>query len=386
MVLVRISLLIFSVFHHDSPYDACSPQFNRGNSRKAPINAFDRSEDPITNALLEHHRMREEGQTHETPADLPNGQEDYESHDPYAVPQGMGYDGPTDADNPNSEYFGVASEPWQEFSNPVQSAHNAGRSKIATGGTKAEKKFEDMETILRGGRRSEPLVPMNDSMSQPPALQVEPESTTYSNREGRRPSLFASRSMSRSKSIVSRFRRNHADSEQSRQELPVQAQSPAQTQHLQPAALGQSNSSLNQGLAPPIRGASNPAPTTTTLYNQPEVGGYQDVFYSSMKGETPQMATGVAQSSYTDEPTYVYGSAYTRSSRRNYTEAPEPPPKETDMLVEPFSTAQSHDQVSSYAEPEKTICASSGSAGPDPLRRGLRRLASIGRSRSRRSP
>ena len=39
--------------------------------------------------------MREKGQMHETPADLPNGQEDYESRDPYAVPQGMGYDGPT---------------------------------------------------------------------------------------------------------------------------------------------------------------------------------------------------------------------------------------------------------------------------------------------------
>ncbi len=42
-------------------------------------------------------------------------------------------DGPTDADNPNSEYFGVATEPWQEFSNPITSAHNASRSKNPTG-------------------------------------------------------------------------------------------------------------------------------------------------------------------------------------------------------------------------------------------------------------
>ena len=129
---------------------------------------------------------------HETPADLPNGQEDYESRDPYAVPQGMGYDGPTDADNPNSEYFGVATEPWQEFSNPITSAHNASRSKNPTGGTKAENQFGDMEAILRGGRRSEPRVPAYESVSQTSASQVEPETTKYNYREGRRPSLFLS--------------------------------------------------------------------------------------------------------------------------------------------------------------------------------------------------
>lgn len=330
--------------------------------------------------------MREEGQAHETPADVPNGQEDYESNDPYAVPLGMGSDGPTDADNPNSEYFGVASEPWQEFSNSIKSAHNAGRSKITTGGTKAEKKFEDMETILRGGRRSEPRLPMNEPVPQPPVMQVEPESNTFSRREGRKPSLFGGRSMSRSKSLVSRLRRNHADSEQSRQELPVQVLSPAQTQYLQPAALGQGSASANQGLAPPIRDASNPGPTTRTLYNQPEVSGYWDFSYSRMNGETPHVATGRTQSGYMDEPEYVYGTAYTRSPRRNYTEAPEPPPKESDVLVQPLSSAQPHDQGLSNAESEKNSRAPSGSAGPDPLRRGLRRLASIGRSRSRRSP
>ena len=374
------------VFHHDSPYDACSPQFNRGNNRKAPINAFDRSEDPITNALLEHHRMREEGQMHETPVDLPNGQEDYESRDPYAVPQSMGYDGPTDADNPNSEYFGVASEPWQEFSNPIKSAHNAGRSKITTGGTKAENNFEDMETILRGGRQSEPRVPAYESVSQIPASQAEPESTKYNHREGRRPSLFRSRSISRSKSLASRFRRHHAEPEPLRQEPPAPVPSYVQIQQLQPATSGQTDFLMNQGLAPPIRGASNPAPVTTAPFNQPEANRYLDASPVNMKGDAPNVVTGIAQSSYMDEPAYVYGSAYTRLSRRHYTEAPEPPPKQTGLPVEPSSLAQANDQLFLNADAEKASRTPTGSAGPDPLRRGLRRLASIGRSRSRRSP
>lgn len=36
-----------SLFHHDSPYDACSPHSNR-NSRRAPVNAFDHTIDPMT--------------------------------------------------------------------------------------------------------------------------------------------------------------------------------------------------------------------------------------------------------------------------------------------------------------------------------------------------
>ena len=330
--------------------------------------------------------MREEGQMHETPADLPNGQDDYESRDPYAVPQGMGYDGPTDADNPNSEYFGVATEPWQEFSNPITSAHNASRSKNPTGGTKAENQFGDMEAILRGGRRSEPRVPAYESVSQTSASQVEPETTKYNYREGRRPSLFRSRSMSRSKSLASRFRRHHAEPEPLRQEPPAQVASHVPTQQLQPATLGQTDSLMNQGLAPPISGTSNPAPTTTALYNQIEAGRYHDASSLNMKGDTSNVATGIAQSSYMDEPAYVYGSAYTRSSRRHYTEAPEPPPKQTGLSDEPSSMAQTNDQSLLNAEAGKANRAPTGPAGSDPLRRGLRRLASIGRSRSRRSP
>lgn len=40
-----------SLFHHDSPYDACSPHNNR-NSKKAPVMAFDPNIDPMTGAPI----------------------------------------------------------------------------------------------------------------------------------------------------------------------------------------------------------------------------------------------------------------------------------------------------------------------------------------------
>ncbi|CAO1632597.1 unnamed protein product [Parajaminaea phylloscopi] len=40
-----------SMFHHDSPYDACSPHANRS-SRKAPVKAFDPNTDPMTGLSL----------------------------------------------------------------------------------------------------------------------------------------------------------------------------------------------------------------------------------------------------------------------------------------------------------------------------------------------
>lgn len=43
--LVLLTLLSLSVFHHDSPYDACSPHSNR-NARKAPVKAFNEMADP----------------------------------------------------------------------------------------------------------------------------------------------------------------------------------------------------------------------------------------------------------------------------------------------------------------------------------------------------
>lgn len=40
-----------SMFHHDSPYDACSPHANRS-SKKAPVKAFDPNTDPMTGLSL----------------------------------------------------------------------------------------------------------------------------------------------------------------------------------------------------------------------------------------------------------------------------------------------------------------------------------------------
>ena len=51
-----VRILTHTVFHHDSPYDACSPRSNLTNNRAAPIRAFDPSVDPVTNQLLNSHQ------------------------------------------------------------------------------------------------------------------------------------------------------------------------------------------------------------------------------------------------------------------------------------------------------------------------------------------
>lgn len=414
MVHVRIityGLTDLLVFHHDSPYDACSPQFNRVNNRTAPINAFDRTEDPITNALLAHHRLREDGQEHATPVEAPNG-ESYDSNDPYAVPQGMLYDGPTDADNPNSEFFGVRAEPWQEISNPVKSAHNAGRSNTISGGplSRPEKNFGDMEAILRGGRRADPETIYDNEASRPSMSQDAPEYFVSENQPSERKMSSKSGSISRSKSLLARFRRMRVDSDQASprsrsQRVQAEPQPDDNTDVAPPVPpLPQkptrSGGATRQVLASPVVGASDPAPTTISLNNQPEVSSttVRDAKYSTdiSSGRNEPVgydARGTTLSTYADEPTQVYGSAYSRPSRRNYVEAPEPPPKQSYYsLTQPLyaNSQQQHvtEQVSaSYADSAQQDGEAVGSAGREPSRRGgFRQLASLSRSRSRSRP
>lgn len=191
------------VFHHDSPYDACSPQFNRKNNQSAPIRAFDRSVDPVTKALLESHKRREAGEfiAPTDPYDAVNNTTAYPDRNFEASDEGIGYDAPTDADNPNGEYFGVVSEPWQEFSNQHQkSAQKSNPSYF----DESDHKVADMETILRGGRRADPDTSMKENTTVSFSEDVDEEPVTPRKH---------SQSVGRSKSILGRLRRLRGESE-----------------------------------------------------------------------------------------------------------------------------------------------------------------------------
>ena len=71
------------MFHHDSPYDACSPHVNQTSNRKAPIRAFGSSADPVTNQMLASHQRG--GRTIEPGADDYRGQRATQAggHDPF---------------------------------------------------------------------------------------------------------------------------------------------------------------------------------------------------------------------------------------------------------------------------------------------------------------
>lgn len=177
-----------TVFHHDSPYDACSPQFNRG-TRTAPVRAFDRSVDPLTKALLESHQQRQDAmpgtedssreQLHEL-SELSANQEDVLGSDPNAY-------------TAEGELMGAGTEPWQEFHNssPYQ------RKVPSASSSNEPREFGDMETILRGGRRRAQHA--NSRAETMDLSRGEDDMTAYRRDTG--PEL------GRSKSLLGRFRR-----------------------------------------------------------------------------------------------------------------------------------------------------------------------------------
>ena len=386
------------MFHHDSPYDACSPQFNRTDNNTAPINAFDRSVDPITNALLEHHKKREDGIQHQTPADDLDGQRTYANYDdPYAVPQSMGYDGPTDADNPNSVFYGVTSEPWQEFSRPVKEQTSPTQQQ----NPKPETKFEDMETILRGGRRTQPDV-STTSYKDPldlSSMQDHLDVKSSSNPERKSP-RSKSGTLSRSKSLLARFRRMRVDPDQSAESenppstppLPVQEQ---QQQQWQQQHLSSQRPYVNlnaHGVAGPV--TVDPAPTTTTLQNQPSIPTYQADSAKSYTMAPPiaaPMSNRQDPSSLGYDTSYAYGTAYSKPLRRGYSDASAPPPPPKNY---PTVSSSSHPKSRSMRSSEKASSlsymthsdrAALNLEDSEPPARVLRRLATGGRSQPRPS-
>jgi len=167
-----------TVFHHDSPYDACSPHSNR-NSRRAPVMAFDHTIDPMTGqpigmratkqpnlSPLAAATMRKmddsenagEDATYASPranfgrpvptlrmdstdsantmSPLDDGsslashstidrevdaERDYRQNHYYNKPV-KGSKGRQDVANPHADIWGVSSEPWQDFASPAGSS------------------------------------------------------------------------------------------------------------------------------------------------------------------------------------------------------------------------------------------------------------------------
>ncbi|WFD34421.1 hypothetical protein MCUN1_001262 [Malassezia cuniculi] len=160
-----------SLFHHDSPYDACSPYKNRS-TKEAPIRAFGSEEGPQGGRALSRISKAPEGVV-----SLRNGPV-------IASEDSAGY-----FPNPIAEMWGESSEPWQEFSAVQEQARRAGyepdRQSISD--------LPDMETILRGG-------------------SAKPDEQTYATAPTElapvaQPQRRTGSSMTRSKSLVARLRR-----------------------------------------------------------------------------------------------------------------------------------------------------------------------------------
>jgi hypothetical protein len=177
------------VFHHDSPYDACSPHSNR-NSRRAPVMAFDHTIDPMTGqpigmratnrpnlSPLAAATMRKmddsEGANNEgSKSKFGGGQiptlrmdstESGSTLSPHTVDDGTsvashnsvidrdvdaerayrqnnyyqkpvkGSKGRSDMANPNADIWGVSSEPWQDFASPAGTSSGGLRPRDSRG-------------------------------------------------------------------------------------------------------------------------------------------------------------------------------------------------------------------------------------------------------------
>ncbi|CDU26304.1 uncharacterized protein SPSC_06498 [Sporisorium scitamineum] len=198
-----------SMFHHDSPYDACTPHMNKG--KRAPVGAFDPNIDPMTglprnapgarkgasrttardqlssndspidekrvNANGSRNRsataplvpslsMHAQGSTAELPLDDDQVDADRDTEAERIWPSRQGYhtqpsnvpDSRYDVSNPNADVWGVSAEPWQDFAQPKPavrshlgpySAHAGDRSRISS----AASSVLDMEAIMTGNKK-----------------------------------------------------------------------------------------------------------------------------------------------------------------------------------------------------------------------------------------
>ncbi|KAJ1026871.1 hypothetical protein NDA16_002167 [Ustilago loliicola] len=201
-----------SMFHHDSPYDACTPHMNKG--KRAPVGAFDPNIDPMTGLprvapgakkgshaaahdalasdgspvdekgsgrpgtnpngsrrrsatapLVPSLSMHAEGSAAELPLDEDlDADRDAETERVWRSRQGYHTqpsnvpDSRYDVSNPNADVWGVSAEPWQDFAQPKQRnrstlspySHNPGDR---SGTTSAASSVLDMEAIMTGKKK-----------------------------------------------------------------------------------------------------------------------------------------------------------------------------------------------------------------------------------------
>ncbi|PWY99600.1 hypothetical protein BCV70DRAFT_226930 [Testicularia cyperi] len=202
-----------SMFHHDSPYDACAPHMNKG--KRAPVRAFDPNIDPMTGLPRLQPGQKQNGRRNLAPSgesspgdekssierpsistnashnnrrsvtaplvpslsknaassstELPVDDEidadrDAEAERVWRSRQGYHTqpsnipDSRYDVSNPNADVWGVSAEPWQDFAQPkapsrsTLSPYSAGLGD-RSGTTSAASSVLDMEAIMTGQRK-----------------------------------------------------------------------------------------------------------------------------------------------------------------------------------------------------------------------------------------
>ncbi|EST05262.1 Pal1 cell morphology [Kalmanozyma brasiliensis GHG001] len=197
-----------SMFHHDSPYDACAPHMNAG--KRAPVGAFDPNVDPMTglqrnaaggkrgsrvpaqdgspvdeksgavrpglNAkggrsrsstapLVPSLSMHAQGSATELPLDEEvdadrdaDAERVWRSRQGYHTQPSNVPESRYDVSNPNADVWGVSAEPWQDFAQPkarvrsTLSPYSAGNGD-ASGTTSAASSVLDMEAIMTGQKK-----------------------------------------------------------------------------------------------------------------------------------------------------------------------------------------------------------------------------------------
>ncbi|WFD30389.1 hypothetical protein MSPP1_001408 [Malassezia sp. CBS 17886] len=204
-------LLGSTMFHHDSPYDACSPHSNQSNNKTAPILAFDPSGDTAATdprgGRTAQASTGAKGKAGRRNDALDRRRLFVEHEGGLSSQNSLGLDPQYDAANPNAEFFGVAAEPWHEFATPSRRRTTPLESESTNQQNNAISNYADMETVLRGGTYSADPAP-NAKAHDTPSLSMlaRPAADTSETRQDAR---YASPNTKpqRSKSLLGRLRR-----------------------------------------------------------------------------------------------------------------------------------------------------------------------------------
>ncbi|PKI85309.1 hypothetical protein MVES_000958 [Malassezia vespertilionis] len=217
-----------------------------------------------------------------------------------------------DSANPNAEFFGVASEPWQDFNVPSSNGnrYRYERGGMESGRSSRSSNFADMETYLRGDNRTpQTSQGSGDAYGETEYLDSRPYP----------------QSAQRSKSLLGRLRRLKVDPEEAAQSSQgATSLQVERSRTLRPSAW-RSGETERSAAAPPIS------------YNT----------YAGDEGANEQLYHAASP----------YGSHHSRGQNVQIA-APMPPPKQSPSLYQDASTAPSatntkYTNTVPLAEPEK---------------------------------